>query len=498
MAVIGFEEKLWAAADKLRNNMDSGEYKHVVLGLIFLKYVSDSFNEKWQELMDVDPDFAEDRDAYMAEGVFWVPSIARWSFIAQHAKASEIGKVVDNALDAIEKENITLKGVLPKSYARPELDKRILGEIIDLFTNMNVGGKDAKEKDVLGRVYEYFLGKFAANEGKGGGEFYTPKSVVKLMVELIQPYKGYVYDPACGSGGMFVQSLQFVEEHSGNKFDISVYGQESNPTTWKLAKMNLAIRGIENNLGTKNADTFHNDLHKTLKADYVLANPPFNDSDWGQPSLIEDSRWSYGIPPAGNANYAWLEHMIDKLGQNGKAAIVLANGSLSSNTSNEGEIRRNIISADIVEAIVSLPEKLFYTTGIPVCIWVLNRNKKHKGKTLFIDGRTLGTMANRRLRELTEDDIRKIADTLINWQKSYGYKDIQGFSKEANLEDIQAHGFILTPGRYVGIEKEDEDLEIFEEKMERLTTSLSKQFKKSRELEEIIRIQLGEIGYEFK
>ncbi|MED4015525.1 class I SAM-dependent DNA methyltransferase [Sutcliffiella cohnii] len=495
MAVIGFEEKLWAAADKLRNNMDSGEYKHVVLGLIFLKYVSDSFNEKWEELMDLDPDFAEDRDAYMAEGIFWVPANARWSFIAEHAKTPEIGKVVDNALDAIEKENDTLKGVLPKSYARPELDKRILGEIIDLFTNMNVGGKEAKEKDILGRVYEYFLGKFAANEGKGGGEFYTPKSVVKLMVEMIQPYKGYVYDPACGSGGMFVQSLKFVEEHSGNKFDISVYGQESNPTTWKLAKMNLAIRGIESNLGNKNADTFHNDLHKSLKADYVLANPPFNDSDWGQPSLLEDPRWKFGTPPAGNANYAWLEHMIDKLGQNGKAAIVLANGSLSSNTSTEGEIRKNIISADLVDAIIALPDRLFYTTGISVCVWILNRNKKHKGKTLFIDGRKLGTMVSRRLRELTDQDIRKISETYIYWQDEKGYEDVLGFCKDSSLVDIQNNEYILTPGRYVGIE-EEEDNELYEEKMEILTRDLGELFEKSHRLEEEIKRNLRGIGYD--
>jgi type I restriction enzyme M protein len=497
MATIGFEEKLWSAADKLRNNMDAGEYKHVVLGLIFLKYVSDSFQEKWQELMDLDPDFAEDRDAYAAEGVFWVPENARWAFIANHAKLPEIGKVVDNALDAIEKENDSLKGVLPKSYSRPELDKRILGEIIDLFTNMNVGGTEAKEKDVLGRVYEYFLGKFAANEGKGGGEFYTPKSIVTLMVEMIQPYKGYVYDPACGSGGMFVQSLKFVQEHSGNTYDISVYGQESNPTTWKLAKMNLAIRGIENNLGLKNADTFHEDLHKTLKADYVLANPPFNDSDWGQPQLVDDPRWKFGTPPAGNANYAWLEHMIDKLGQNGKAAVVLANGSLSSNTSNEGEIRKNIITADLVDAIIALPDKLFYTTGIPVSIWILNRSKKRKGKTLFIDGRKLGTMVNRRLRELTEEDIRKIANTYIKMQNADNYNDIRGFCKSATFEEIKEHDYILTPGRFVGIEEEEEDGEPFEEKLDRLTTNLAQQFKQSRDIEDEIRKQLRGLGYEF-
>lgn len=375
MAAIGFEDQLWASADKLRNNMDASEYKHVVLGLIFLKYVSDTFMEKHEELMKDDPDFAEDRDEYTAEGIFWVPENARWNYIAERSKQPEIGAIIDEALDTIEKENETLRGVLPKNYSRPELDKRILGEIVDLFTNINIGGTIEKEKDVLGRVYEYFLGKFAANEGKSGGEFYTPRSIVKLMVDMIEPYKGYVYDPACGSGGMFVQSLKFLEEHSGNTFDISVYGQESNPTTWKLAKMNLAIRGIENNLGSKNADTFHEDLHASLKADYILANPPFNQSDWGQPLLVNDPRWKYGTPPAGNANYGWIEHMIDKLSQNGKAAVVLANGSLSSNTSNEGEIRKNILEADLVDAIVALPDKLFYTTGIPVCIWFFNRNK---------------------------------------------------------------------------------------------------------------------------
>ncbi len=497
MATIGFEEKLWSAADKLRNNMDAGEYKHVVLGLIFLKYVSDTFQEKWHELHEFDPDFAEDRDAYTADGVFWIPENSRWNYIAEQAKTDEIGKTVDQALDAIEKENDSLKGVLPKNYSRPELDKRILGEIIDLFTNMDVGGKEAKEKDVLGRVYEYFLGKFAANEGKGGGEFYTPSSIVKLMVEMIRPFKGYVYDPACGSGGMFVQSLKFVEEHQGNTLDISVYGQESNPTTWKLAKMNLAIRAIESNLGSKNADTFHEDLHTSLKADFVLANPPFNDSDWGQPKLIDDPRWKFlGIPPANNANYAWLSHMVDKLGQNGKAAIVLANGSLSTNTSNEGQIRKNMIDEGLVEAIIALPDKLFYTTGIPVCVWILNRNKMNKEKTLFIDGRKLGEMVNRRLRELREDDIRRMADTLINWQQGVGYANVQGFCKEATYKEIQSHDYILTPGRYVGIEEEEEDGEPFAEKMERLTTTLGKQFQQSRELEAEIRKQLGIIGYE--
>ena len=496
MATIGFEEELWASADKLRNNMDAAEYKHVVLGLIFLKYVSDTFMEKYKELLEEDEDFAEDMDAYLAEGVFWVPEIARWDYIAKHSKQVEIGQIVDSALDAIEKENDSLRGVLPKNYSRPELDKRILGEIIDLFTNINVGGKEGKEKDILGRVYEYFLGKFAANEGKGGGEFYTPKSIVALMVEMIQPFKGYVYDPACGSGGMFVQSLKFVEEHSGSTFDISVYGQESNPTTWKLAKMNLAIRGIENNLGSKNADTFHEDLHKNLKADYILANPPFNQSDWGQPLLVDDARWKWGTPPQGNANYGWIEHMLDKLSQKGKAGVVLANGSLSSNTSGEGEIRRKILEDDLVDCIVALPDKLFYTTGIPVCIWFFNRDKKHKGQTLFIDARKMGDMVNRRLRELSDEDIKKIANTYIAWQNEDGYEDVQGYCKVASIDEIKEHDYILTPGRYVGIEEVEDDGEPFEEKMERLTNTLANQFKKSRELEEEIRKQLGGIGYE--
>ena len=451
--------------------------------------------EKYKELLEEDEEFAEDMDAYLAEGVFWVPEIARWDYIAKHSKQVEIGQIVDRALDAVEKENDSLRGVLPKNYSRPELDKRILGEIIDLFTNINVGGKEGKEKDILGRVYEYFLGKFAANEGKGGGEFYTPKSIVALMVEMIQPFKGYVYDPACGSGGMFVQSLKFVEEHSGSTFDISVYGQESNPTTWKLAKMNLAIRGIENNLGSKNADTFHEDLHKNLKADYILANPPFNQSDWGQPLLVDDARWKWGTPPQGNANYGWIEHMLDKLSQKGKAGVVLANGSLSSNTSGEGEIRRKILEDDLVDCIVALPDKLFYTTGIPVCIWFFNRDKKHKGQTLFIDARKMGDMVNRRLRELSDEDIKKIANTYIAWQNEDGYEDVQGYCKVASIDEIKEHDYILTPGRYVGIEEVEDDGEPFEEKMERLTTTLANQFKKSRELEEEIRKQLGGIGY---
>ena len=453
--------------------------------------------EKYKELLEEDEEFAEDMDAYLAEGVFWVPEIARWDYIAKHSKQVEIGQIVDSALDAIEKENDSLRGVLPKNYSRPELDKRILGEIIDLFTNINVGGKEGKEKDILGRVYEYFLGKFAANEGKGGGEFYTPKSIVALMVEMIQPFKGYVYDPACGSGGMFVQSLKFVEEHSGSTFDISVYGQESNPTTWKLAKMNLAIRGIENNLGSKNADTFHEDLHKNLKADYILANPPFNQSDWGQPLLVDDARWKWGTPPAGNANYGWIEHMLDKLSQKGKAGVVLANGSLSSQTGGEGTIRENIIKADLIEGIVALPSQLFYTTGIPVSLWFLNRAKKQTNKILFVDARNMGSMVTRKLRELSEEDIMKIAGTFDAFN-SGTLENEKGYCAVVSIEDVAKQDYILTPGRYVGIAETEDDGEPFQEKMERLTSELSDLFAQSHDLEEEIRKQLSSIGFTIK
>ncbi|MGL4953601.1 MAG: N-6 DNA methylase, partial [Culicoidibacterales bacterium] len=427
----------------------SSDYKYVILGLVFLKYVSDTFQEKYDQLQLEDPEFAEDRDEYIAEGIFWVPEKARWAYIADHSKQAEIGQIIDQALDEIEKANDSLKGVLTKNYSRPELDKNKLGQIVDIFTNISVGGEVAREHDVLGRVYEYFLGKFAANEGQNGGEFYTPKSIVKLMVEMVEPYKGYVYDPACGSGGMFVQSQNFVREHSGNILDISVYGQEYNSTTWKLAKMNLAIRGIENNLGSKGADTFNEDLHKNLKADYILANPPFNSSDWGAEALKDDPRWKWGTPPASNANYAWLSHMVDKLSQTGIAAVVLANGSLSSNTSNEGGIRKNFIEADLVDCIVALPDKLFYTTGIPVCIWFLNRDKKQKGQTLFIDARSKGEMVTRKLRELGDTDIRSVADTYISYKNGTGYEDVKGFCKVATIEEIASHDYILTPGRYV-------------------------------------------------
>lgn len=499
---IGFEETLWKAADKLRGSMDASEYKHVVLGLIFLKYISDKFETKYQELVEEGDGFEEDRDEYTYENIFWVPREARWGYIRDNAKDSKIGQYIDDAMICIEKENPTLKGVLDKRYARPELDKRRLGELIDLISTIKL--HENGEKDLLGRVYEYFLGQFASVEGKGGGEFYTPTSVVKTLVEMIEPYQGRVYDPCCGSGGMFVQSEKFVEEHQGKIENLSIYGQELNSTTWKLCKMNLAIRGLDANLGDHHADTFHNDLHKTLKADYILANPPFNISDWGGGELIDDVRWKYGIPPEGNANYAWLQHMIYHLAPNGCAGIVLANGSLSSNTSNEGEIRKNLLEHDLVDAIVALPDKLFYSTGIPASLWILNRNKadnpkfrKREKEILFIDGRNLGEMIDRRHRELKDEEIKKIADTYHNWRNIDGkYEDVKGFCKAAKLEEVKENEYVLTPGRYVGIEDIEDDGIPFEEKMENMTIELSKLFAKSRRLEDEIRKNLGGIGFE--
>lgn len=496
---VGFEEKLWLAADKLRSNMDAAEYKHVVLGLIFLKYVSDSFEEKYQKLLSEGYGDEEDRDEYLAENIFYVPKEARWSEIQKHATSTDIGSVIDNAMEAIEKENDSLKGVLTKNYARPELDKTRLGELVTLFTNIEVGSSAAQERDVLGRVYEYFLSKFASAEGKLGGEFYTPSCIVRTLVSMIEPYEGQIFDPACGSGGMFCQSARFVKEHQGNVRDISIFGQESNPTTWKLAKMNLAIRQLEANLGKHNADSFHDDQHKTLKANYILANPPFNISDWGGERLQEDVRWRYGVPPVGNANFAWLQHMLHHLNPvGGVCGTVLANGSLSSNTSNEGNIRANMVKGDVVECIVAMPSQLFYSTGIPVSLWILRKGKKErsKGKVLFIDARKLGTMIDRKVRELTEEDIIKIASTYQNWWKDNDYEDVQGFCKEVTIEEIEAQDYILTPGRYVGIEEQEDDGEPFEEKMQRLTSELSDMFAKSIELQEEIRKKLGAIGYE--
>lgn len=502
-ANLGFEATLWAAADKLRGHMDAAEYKHVVLGLIFLKYISDAFQERYEALkgeLYADP---EDRDEYTAHNVFWVPKEARWSFLQGNAKKPEIGKYIDEAMNAIEKENPSLKGVLPNDYGRPSLDKHVLGELIDLIATIGLGDKESRSKDILGRVYEYFLGQFAQAEGKKGGQFYTPQAVVKLLVEMIEPYKGRVFDPCCGSGGMFVQSERFVLAHGGRINDIAIYGQESNHTTWKLAKMNLAIRGIEANLGLQNADSFRNDLHKDLKADYILANPPFNMSDWGGEHLRDDPRWKYGTPPAGNANYAWIQHFIHHLAPNGIAGFVLANGSMSSNSSGEGEIRQSMIEADLVDCMIALPGQLFYTTQIPVCLWFLARNKANprfrdrRGETLFIDARKMGYLIDRIHRELGEEEIGKIAQTYHAWrgEKQAGkYQDVPGFCKSATLEEIRSHGHVLTPGRYVGAEELEDEDEPFEDKMKRLVEKLYEQFTESAKLEAAIRSNLKELG----
>lgn len=493
-ANIGFEKQIWDAACVLRGNMDASEYKNVVLGLIFLKYISDRFEEKYKELVAEGDGFEEDIDEYTSEGIFFVPANARWNEIASKAHTPEIGTVIDDAMRSIEKENKRLKDILPKNFARPELDKRRLGEVVDLFTNIQMI-EHGNEKDILGRTYEYCLSKFAEQEGKLAGEFYTPSCVVRTLVEVLQPYHGRVYDPCCGSGGMFVQSAKFVENHSGNINDISVYGQDSNPTTWKMAQMNLAIRGIDADLGQYNADTFFNDCHPTMRADFIMANPPFNLSDWGADKLMDDVRWQYGMPPAGNANFAWLQHMIYHLAPNGKIGMVLANGSLASQSGGEGEIRKNIINADLVECIVAMPAQLFYTTQIPVSLWFLSKNKKQKGKTLFIDARKLGTMVTRKLRELTDDDIAKIADT-YNAYVDGALEEVKGFCAVVTTEVIEKQDYILTPGRYVGIEDQEDDGEPFEEKMTRLTSELAEMFEKSHELEAEIRKKLGAIGYD--
>ncbi|NMA96356.1 MAG: SAM-dependent DNA methyltransferase, partial [Clostridiales bacterium] len=447
-ADLGFEKKIWEAADKLRGNMDASEYKHVVLGLIFLKYISDSFDEKYQELIDEGAGFEEEKDEYIGDNIFYVPEKARWNYISKHSNDQEIGQIIDTAMVEIERENTRLKGILPKNFARPELDKRRLGEVVDIFTNIPlVDYKD--KKDVLGKTYEYCLAMFAEQEGRRAGEFYTPSSIVKTLVEILEPFSGRVYDPCCGAGGMFVQSAKFVESHHGRIRDLSVFGQEANPTTWKLAQMNLAIRGIEADLGETYADTFFNDQHPTLRADFVMANPPFNMSDWGGDRLAEDKRWRYGTPPQGNANFAWLQHMIYHLSPKGKIGMVLANGSLSSQTGGEGTIRENMIKDDLVECIIAMPTQLFYSTGIPVSLWILNKDKKQKGKTLFIDARDMGEMVTRAHRELKEEDIDKIANTYKDFTNGK-LEEMQGYSAIATLEDIEKHDYILTPGRYVG------------------------------------------------
>ena len=501
---LGFEEKLWAAADKMRGHMDAAEYKHVVLGLLFLKYISDAFAEKYAALEAEAGANPEDRDEYMADNIFWVPFEARWDFLRDQAKQPTIGRLIDDAMVAIEKENAHLRGVLPKDYARPALDKRLLGELIDLLSGVGLGDQENRSKDVLGRVYEYFLGKFASAEGKGGGEFYTPQSVVRLLVEMIEPLKGRVYDPCCGSGGMFVQSEKFVEAHGGRLGDLSIYGQESNPTTWRLAKMNLAIRGLEANIGPQHADTLRNDLHKDLKADYILANPPFNISDWGGEGLRDDVRWRFGIPPAGNANFAWVQHMVHHLAPNGVAGFVLANGSMSSQQSGEGEIRKALIEADLVDCMVALPGQLFYTTQIPVCLWFLARNKRHpkfrdrKGEVLFIDARKLGVMTDRTHRELTDDDLARITRTYHAWRgeaDAGSYEDVSGFCKSATLDLIREHGFVLTPGRYVGAEALEADDEPFVDKMRRLSALWAEQRAEGTRLNEAIAANLKTLGF---
>ncbi|MDO8436560.1 MAG: class I SAM-dependent DNA methyltransferase [Nitrosomonadaceae bacterium] len=544
-ANIGFEAKLWLAADKLRNNMDAAEYKHVVLGLIFIKYISDAFEEMRAKLIAGKGDYAgsdpEDADEYRAENVFWVPKEARWSHLMAAAKQPTIGKVVDDAMVALERDNPRLKGVLPKDYARPALDKHRLGELIDLIGTITLvatatEGNDAKSHrsvDLLGRVYEYFLTRFASAEGKNGGQFYTPSSVVRVIVEMLSPYKGRVYDPACGSGGMFVQSEKFVLEHGGRIGDLSIYGQESNATTRRLAIMNLAIRGIEADFGPEQADTFRRDLHKDLKAQFVIANPPFNDSDWHR--VDDDVRWQYGVPPKGNANFAWVQHFIHHLAADGYAGFVLANGSMSSNQSGEGDIRKAIIEADLVDCMVALPGQLFYSTQIPVCLWFLTKRKndgKHRDRrkqTLFIDARKLGTLVDRVHRELTDEDINKITSTYHAWRsnppqspfakgestvvpplekeesaevppfKKGGlggiYQDIPGFCKSADLDLIKQHGYVLTPGRYVGTEEIEDDGEPFEEKMTRLVAELNGQFAESAKLEKAIKVNMGGLGY---
>ena len=494
-AEIGFEQQIWRAADKLRGNIDASEYKNVVLGLIFLKYISDKFDARYQELVDEGEGFEEDRDEYTYENIFWVPQEARWSVIASAAHTPEIGKVIDNAMRLIESENDKLKGILPKNFARQELDKRRLGEVVDLFTNVKMA-EAGDTRDILGRTYEYCLSKFAEAEGKNAGEFYTPACVVRTLVEIIQPYHGRVYDPCCGSGGMFVQSAEFVKNHQGKIDDLSIFGQESNPTTWKMAMMNLAIRGIDADLGEFNADTFFNDVHKNERFDFVLANPPFNMSDWGGERLTEDPRWEFGTPPSGNANFAWIQHMIHHLAQGGHMGMVLANGSLSSQTNNEGAIRQAIVEAGLVEGVVAMPDRLFYSTGIPVSLWIISKEPNRQRKTLFVDAREMGTMVSRRLREFTDEDIAKVAEAFDAFRKGE-LEDEKGFCAAVNIEDIAKQDYILTPGRYVGIKDEEDDGEPFEEKMERLTGELAKCFEESDRLQEQIRKNLDAIGYGF-
>ena len=509
-SVVG-EAELWSMADALRGSMDAAEYKHVVLGLIFLKYISDAFEERRAAILaEWGEEAAEDRDEYAAENIFWVPPKARWAHLKAQARQSGIGRLVDDAMASIERDNPVLKDVLPKDYARPALDKQRLGQLVDMVTNIKVGDKDARSKDVLGRVYEYFLSRFASAEGKKGGEFYTPRCIVKLLVEMLEPWRGRVYDPCCGSSGMFVQSIEFINAHAtgnGNggkvKGDISIWGQEFNYTTWRLAKMNLAIRGIEGRIA--HGDSFHNDRHPDLKADFILANPPFNVSDWGGEQVADSQRWKYGVPPRGNANFAWVQHIVHHLAPKGTAGFVLANGSMSSAQSGEGEIRKNLIESNLVDCMVALPGQLFYSTQIPACLWFLARSRGNgkfrdrRGEILFIDARALGRMVDRTHRELTDEDIACIADTYHVWrgEKSAGaYADTPGFCRSVPLEEVRKHGHVLTPGRYVGTAPQEEDAEPFEDKMKRLTAQLREQQAEAVRLDAAIAENLEKLGFD--
>lgn len=516
------KKTLWAAADKLRSSMDAAEYKHIVLGLIFLKYISDAFDERRATLQAAFADAShdlhlpdaddralatEERDYYTMVNCFWVPGPARWETIRANAKQADIGTRIDGALDAIEAENPRLKGILDKRFGRAQLEPGKLGELIDLISTIGFTSSEGHHaKDLLGEVYEYFLGQFASAEGKKGGQFYTPASVVKVLVEVLAPHKGKVYDPCCGSGGMFVQSEKFIESHGGRFGDISIYGQEANPTTWRLVAMNLAIRGMDFNLGKEPADTFHRDQHPDLKADFSLANPPFNLSDWGADRLLDDKRWVYGTPSAGNANYAWLQHILHHLSPRGQAGVVLSNGSMASNQNSEGEIRRAMVEADVVEVMVALPPQLFFNTQIPACLWFLAKDKSkggrdRRGEVLFIDARKLGRMDTRVTRVFDDEDVQRIASTVHRWRQSgeagsdEPYADVPGFCRAVKLAEIAEHGYVLTPGRYVGAEATDDDDEAFNEKMERLTAQLAEQMAKGAELDAVIREKLGGLGY---
>ena len=494
-ANIGFEKDLWDAACVLWGHIPVAEYRNVIIGLIFLRYISTAFDKRYKQLVAEGYGLENDPDEYIGENIFFVPPEARWNNIAEAAHTPEIGTIIDNAMRAIEKDNKKLKNVLPKNYGNPDLDKKVLGEVVDLFTNMDMD-KTEGNRDILGRTYEYCIAQFAEKEGVKGGEFYTPSSILNTLVAVLRPYSNCrVYDPCCGSGGMFVQSAKFIQAHSGRRDNISIYGQEANPDTWKMALMNLTIRGLDADLGPYHADTFTNDLHPTLKADFILANPPFNYHPWGQENLKDDPRWKYGLPPAGNANFAWIQHMIHHLAPNGKIGLVLANGALSTQSSGEGEIRKKIIEADLVEGIIAMPTQLFYSVTIPVTLWFITRNKKQKNKTVFIDARKMGHMVDRKHRDLSDDDIQKLADTVEAFQNGT-LENIQGFCAVATLDDIAKQDYILTPGRYVGIEEQEDDGEPFEEKMARLTSELSEMFKKSHDLEDEIRKKLGAIGYE--